>query len=833
MRDLWNVDADFKIITPCLMITLEPKVPNIPLQLTNRFFLWLILVGALLTTVGCSPTRKLSEDEFLLVKNQVKNPNKEIDTDDLKSLIRQKPNRKILGFFRFHLQVYNLVDKEKVRIRAQELDAKNEKRNARRIAKGKGPKERRRSFREWLMEIGEEPAVLDTSITEQSRKQLEIYLNSKGYFHGHVSDTTIYGKRKKTKVVYQLDPGIPYLIRGLTYDIDDPKIHRWIIPNNEKSLLIKPGMTYDTDVLQKERERITRSMRSNGFYAFTDDMIRIEADSAFGDRTVDLRLYLRSDTTGAAGEAVQKAFEEYRIGTVYIYSQFDPTVDQGATQDTMIYNGYHLIFDKKFKHRPEVLMSKIFLKTGEIYRVRKAELTYQQLSGLRAFRYVNIAFKERVDPDGYHLLDTYIQLSPGLKQSYGVELQGTNTAGNLGIFGSFVYRNKNLTRGAEILEFKVNAGLESQIVTEGVEGNVIAKGLPFNTLEIGPQINLRIPKFLVPFGSKRLSNYADPNTIFSISYNYQQRPDYTRSIFTGAYGYSWRQNQFKFHELNPFEVNFVNIYNEDPVFTARIDALSDPLLRNSYRPHATTTTNYSFTFSNQRVGKNVDFSYLKVELESAGNVLRGIMSAAKAPQDDQGNYSVFNVPFAQYLKYEIDFRRYFIFNKRSEFVFRIQHGMGYPLENLGVLPFESSFFGGGANSIRGWNARTIGPGSLSENDTANLSDQFGDIKIEVNLEYRFDIYRWFEGAIFADAGNIWLVNEDASRPGGQFKFNSFIREFGVSFGAGLRLDFSFFVIRLDYGIPAYDPAQSQGQRWIIGTPRRKQGVFNLGIGYPF
>jgi hypothetical protein len=277
-----------------------------------------------------------------------------------------------------------------------------------------------------------------------------------------------------------------------------------------------------------------------------------------------------------------------------------------------------------------------------------------------------------------------------LKQSYGLELQGTNTAGNLGVSGSFVYRNKNLTRGAEILEFKLNAGLESQIVTQGVERQTIA-GI-FNTLEVGPQINLRIPKFLLPFKSNRLSQYADPNTIFSIAYNYQQRPDYTRSIFNGAFGYSWRQNQFKFHELNPVEVNFVNIYNEDPVFKARIDALSDPLLRNSYRPHATTTSNYSFTFSNQRLKKQVDFSYLKVELESAGNVLRSIMAASNAEKDELGNYRVFDVPFAQYLKYDIDFRHYIVLNKRSQLVFRIQHGMGYPLKNLGVLPFESSFF---------------------------------------------------------------------------------------------------------------------------------------------
>lgn len=790
-----------------------------------------MMVGAFLSS--CSPTRKLAEDEYLLVKNSVKIAERKhsIDTDELSGLIRQKPNRRILGFFRFHLQVHNLVNEEKVARRALELEAKNDRRNARRLAKGKDPKDRRRSFGEWLMDIGEEPTILDTGITENSREQLEIYMRSKGYFRALVTDTTVY-KKKKAKVVYNIEPGLPYRVRRLVYDIPDLDLRRWILPLSERARIIKSGEPYDTDVLQSERERITRSMRSNGYYAFTDDMVRVEADSSVGNRAVDLRLYLKSDTSGLAGQAVKKAYQEYRIGKVYIHTNYDPKAESALDTDTMIYNGYHLIYKKKFKHRPEVLLSKVFLRTGEIYRIRRAELTYQQLSGLRAFRYINITYQERTDDEGYHLLDTYIQLSPALRQNYAFELEGTNSAGNLGINGSFRYQNKNISRGAEILEFRLTAGLESQVITQGVDNQNIG-GLPFNTMEIGPEINLQFPKFLVPFKWKKLSEYANPKSRISVSYNYQQRPDYTRSILNTSFGYSWRENQFKYHELNPFEVNFVNIYNQDPDFLRRIEGLDDQLLQNSFRPHATTTTNYQFLYNNQRINKLQDFSYLKVKLESSGNVLRGIMAASNAKKDTLGNYRILGVPFAQYLKYDIDFRRYVIFNERSELVLRVQHGLGYPLLNLGVLPFESSFFGGGANGIRGWSARSLGPGSLAESDSVSLIDQFGDMKIEFNVEYRFDIYRWFEGAVFVDAGNIWLVKRDAGRPGGLFEFKDFLTEFAVAGGLGLRLDFSFFVIRLDTGIKLHNPAKPKGDRWIRSLSESDIINFNLGIGYPF
>jgi hypothetical protein len=373
--------------------------------------------------------------------------------------------------------------------------------------------------------------------------------------------------------------------------------------------------------------------------------------------------------------------------------------------------------------------------------------------------------------------------------------------------------------------------MEAQVTARDIDNENLNEVLPFNTLEINPEISLVIPEFLVPFKVHRITRYGNPKTIISVSYNFQQRPDYTRTIFNAKFGYKWAQSQFARHFLNPLEVNFVNIYNEDAAFIERLNNLQDKLLLNTFSPHLITTTNYTYIFNNQRVNKKENFSYFKARLESSGNILRGIMAAAQAVKDTNGSYRIFDIPFSQYLKYELDYRRYWQLNEHSQLVFRANQGLGYPLYNLGVLPFESSFFGGGTNGIRAWTARSLGPGSLP--DSLNVYDQFGDIKLEFNLEYRFDIYRWFKGALFADAGNIWLIKKDDDRPGGQFQFKDFYKELAVGAGLGIRLDFSFFIIRFDMAFPIHDPGRPLNDRWAVKYFTTKDINYNLGIGYPF
>ncbi len=793
---------------------------------------WFLLLALALFAASCSPTRKQSDGQFLLTKNVIDNDSKEVSKSDLESYLRQKPNRKIFGFYRFHLQVYNLVNQQKLEERVVVLKKKNEKRNLRRKAKGKDPKERRRSFWEWLEEIGEEPVIYDEMVASQSADQLEIYLRGKGHFKAEVSDTVLFNpKRKKAKVVYHISTQPAYKVRKLKYDIEDARLARLARPVRGRNRILKEGMNYDVEKFQEERERIVRNLKSNGYYAFADDYIRFEVDTNLGSNEADVSITIIDPEIRDTAKVKEPGHQVYKIRNIYVQTDYNPKLRESVVYDTLVYNGVHFVYKDKFGHRPEMLLDKFFFKTGDLYRIKRGELTYRYLSSLRAYKFINISYDEDIDEDGSHVLDVKMNLTPALRQGFGFELQGTNTEGNLGISGSFSYKNKNLFRGAEILQFRISGGLESQVVANNIQNENINGVLPFNTIEVNPEISLTFPKMLVPFRPLRIVRYGDPKTIISVGYNFQQRPDYTRTIFNAKFGYTWMQNQFARHYLNPLEVNFVNIYNQAPAFIERLNNLRDKLLVNTFSPHLTTTTNYTYIFSNQRVNKKGNFSYFKARLESSGNLLRGIMALAQAEKDTNNSYRIFNIPFSQYLKYEVDYRKYWQTTNFSQLVFRVNQGLGYPLLNLGVLPFESAFFGGGANGIRAWSARSLGPGSLP--DSLNLQDQFGDIKLELNLEYRFDIYRWFKGALFADAGNVWLIKKDEDRPGGLFQFKDFYKEFALGAGVGIRLDFSFFVIRFDVATPIHDPGRPENDRWTIKYFKWSDVNLNLGIGYPF
>lgn len=808
-----------------------PKGLNLLELSALQRYLPLLCCGLMLLASACSPTRRLGENEYLLVKNKVDNDSKLVSKSSLEGFVRQRPNRKILGFYRFHLQVYNLVNPEKLEASVVRLTEKNEARNARREAKGKEPKERGRSFWEWLRDVGEEPVIYDALMATKSSEQLRTFLMGKGHFNAVVTDSvSIDSEKKRARAYYTVRSGTPYRVRNLEYDITDSGLKGLVKPETGRGRTVKPGMNYDVEKFQKERERIDRLLKLNGYYAFSEGYVRFTADSALGSHEVDMTLRIEEPVRRDTALVKSKEHQTYNIRNIYVMTDYDPKRPH-ASKDTLFYNGIYFITDGKFKHRPEMLYDKLFFSEGDLYRVRRSELTYQYLSGLRAFRLINVFFRDLIEPDGSHVLDCYIQLSPSLRQTYAIEAQGTNTEGNPGLSASVSYQNRNLFRGAEILELKVGGGIETQVVQQDVANRTIWKGLPFNTLEFSPELSLTIPKFIAPFKTDRILRYGNPRSIITLAYNFQQRPDYTRTIVTGRFGYQWAQNLNMQHRFNPLEINFVNIYNEDPLFVQRIESLRDELLRNSYRPHLTTTTNYTFIYSGQKLNRRENFSYVRLKLESSGNLLRGVFAAAQAEKDTTGSYTIFDIPFAQYLKYEIDFRRYLMVNNFSQVVLRAYHGLAYPLLNLGAVPFESSFFAGGANGIRAWPVRSLGPGSLP--DSLNLRDQFADIKLEFNIEYRFDIYRWFKGAIFADAGNIWLVKPDIDRPNSNFDFTRFYKEIALGIGVGLRLDFNFFVIRLDLAKPVHDPRYREGQRWVIDDFKDSPVNVNIGIGYPF
>lgn len=763
----------------------------------------------------------------------------------MEGYIRQKPNRKILGVFRFHLQAYNA---------------------------GKNKKEGK--FSNWLMNtVGEEPVILDKFLTNSTERQFEIYLANRGYFNAEVTDTVEYKKKrklwhmiqymvgardtipykrkKKATVEYTIHPNEPYKLGNIKYSIKDSKLEGIVKSKLSNTSLLKSGMQYDSDAMQKERERITARLKNMGYFHFAKEYIFFEADSSVGGKQVDITMYIKNVPVKTTdGDTIaDKPHEVYYLNNIYINTDYSARQRNTIRQDTLIHDNVTFTYKGKMKYKPETILGAVFFNketsdTLLLYEERHRERTYQYLSGLRAFRYINIEFKETGVKNGKNILDCYIQLSPSPKQSFSFEAKGTHTSGNYGVAGAVTFQNKNAFRGAERFEIQLAGGLEiQQLLVPSTEDENIINNVPFNTIEMAPEMRLTVPRLVTPFFKIRgLPKIFNKETRFSLSYNFQQRPDFTRSIITGSYGYEGQLTRISRLIFNPVEVNAVNVYNEASTFIEKLDALNNQLLKRSFEPHLTTVTNASYVFSNQSIKrKNENFTYVRIKGELSGNLLRGIFNMVGAEKDTFGSYTIGGIPFAQYWKIESDYRRYWVMNERSMLVGRVMVGAAFPLDNLQVLPFESSFIAGGANDVRAWRNRELGPGSLDTDAKKNL-DQFGDAKLELNLEYRFDIYKWIKGAFFADAGNIWLVKKDESRPNAHFEINRFYKELGVGVGSGLRLDFNFFVIRTDAAIKLYDPSQPEynlddptrnNPRWRLPKWQFQQMILNLGIGYPF
>ncbi|HET8963907.1 MAG TPA: BamA/TamA family outer membrane protein [Chitinophagales bacterium] len=807
---------------------------------------------------SCNPTRKLKDGEHFLVNNIVLDKDTKLDKKDMEVYIKQKPNRKIFGFIRFHLWLHNLVNEQRLAQKQLTQSKKLERRNEKRISKGKKPiTGRRQLLGEWLLEIGEPPVVYDSLLSKKSASQIKLYLNSKGYFISHVKDSVHYRGNKRADVFYKIKAAAPYTINSLSYVIPDELVKYYVFADTVHSV-IKRGSNYDVDVLQKERERITALLNNEGYYLFTKDYIQYKIDTSNTHNKVNITMNIRNYTEKYAASSdslIQKPHPRFYINHVYINPDFVPKKFDTMQKDTMEVNGYYILHKDRLRYKRRVLLNAIFIRKGELYQADNTQDTYKRLSELKAFKSIDIHF-EKISEDH---LDCFIQLSPILKQSFTIEAQGKNTSGNLGAELGIVYQNRNVFRGAEVLELKLKGGVEAQ-PTSNINGDANTQNnigdlsnpvKQFNSIEIGPEANLYIPRFLLPFRIK-FSKQSNPKTIFTCSYMYQRRPDYTRYITNLSFAYTWKETAKKRHTISPLVINFVKV-SLSPAFNVYLaEKVYDPYIRNSFSNHLSTSTRYSFVFNEQDIKKLANFPFLKINAESSGNLLRGFYNAANKiephtfEKDASGRYLLAGIPFSQYLRTDIDYRYYFNSNEINKVVFRIAAGIGLPLVNFPSLPYERCFFSGGSNGIRAWRSRTLGPGSYSDVEQTGYN-QFGDGQLEGNAEYRFKLFKFLHGAVFIDAGNNWLRRPDPTRPNGDFKLNRFYKEIAIGTGIGVRGDFNFFILRFDIGVKVRDPQFDESNRWVIEhwfDQRWKRdyrskhsggyfNVFNIGIGYPF
>ncbi len=819
--------------------------------LTQSSYIKLLFTALLpLLFYACNPAKKLSKAEYLLNKNFIFDKDTKIDKNDFETYIKQKPNRKILGVFRFHLWLHNMANENKIKRKRILHDNKLADKNAKRVAKGKKEKKSERAlFGEWLLEISEPPVIFDSSLMQKSAKQIKLFLNSKGYFINSVSDSIHYKRRKKVDVYYNIKVSAPYTFNQLFYKIPDDQLKYYVFSDSTNSLILK-GNNYDVDVIQKERDRVTAQLNNNGYFLFTKDYIYFEIDTTIGSRKVNITMGIKNfarkfnDYSDSIVEAPHKRFF---INNIYIQPDFISKKADDVHKDTLLVEGYNIVHKEKLRYKTKVLLDAVFIRQGELYQLKNVDDTYKRLSELKAFKSISINFTQT---PGSTNLDCILLLSPILKQSFTVETEGTNRSGQLGVSGSIVFQNRNLFKGAEVFELRLKGGTEAQRPLNQNTDNKTTNVQTFNTVQFGPEINIYFPRFLMPFGVKNTKK-SNPKTIFTSALNYERRPDYIRSILNFSLGYTWKENAKIHHAFSPLVINMVKV-GLQPDFENYLNSLNNKFIKNSFSNHLSTSTRYTYTYDEQDLKKQKNFSFFKLNAESSGNILKGAYDLANSIHantfaKEEGSYTLLNVAYSQYLRVDADYRFYYNKNEINKIVFRIAAGMGKPFANFPSLPFERSFFSGGANGIRAWQSRTLGPGS-SSNNTFSF-DQIGDGQLEGNVELRLKLFKIINGAIFIDGGNTWLRQPDPSRVGGDFQFNRFYKEIAIGTGVGIRADFSFFIIRFDLGIKARDPQFEESKRWVLQhlfDSSWKQDYrgshsdnkynflgFNIGIGYPF
>jgi outer membrane protein assembly factor BamA len=724
--------------------------------------------------------------------------------------------------------------------------------------------------------VGEAPVVLDSTKIRRSRENISNYLFKMGYFNCEVRDSIAYRKKGNKTIQDQLEVFFivnlnePYRIRNINLDISDNRLRNQI-QNNFSASFIKQGELLDFNKLDQERDRITTFLKDRGYHFFNKEYIYFNVDSFGLKHQVDVTLGVKNmlkPSTVYPDSLVEVPHQRYLIANVYINTDYDPALaiakkeirndvydtlipeQEGTTgaQFLFVYNRYHGV-----KFKPDAILENVFIMPAMNYRSKDVDATFRKLGSLGVFRTINIKFEINPNDPTETSLNCIINLIPSYRQNFSLESNGTNRGGNLGISGSFTYRNKNAFRGAELFRFTMAGGIEAQQVLANEDESIVGEGTTvsnlgflssFNTLEFGPEVSLSFPKFMVPFKTRRFDKYTTPHTTFGATFNYQQRPDFRRTIQDINFAYEWtsKDSTKKFY-LSPSKVSAVKIFPTDS-FTARLETINDQFLLNSYRDHFIIGNQFSLThtnFKSTRPFKN--YFYLKLGLEQSGNLLRLGYRLTGLPEDSTGK--IFGIQFAHFVKADVDFRFNQPLNKVSKIVYRLAGGIGLPQKNFNQsLPFEKSFFVGGANGLRGWKARTLGPGSYMP---AQLTfDKIGDIYMEGNLEYRFDLVGFVKMAMFVDAGNIWTLRPNSAREGSQISPN-FYKEIAMDGGLGLRLDLDFFVLRLDFAIPLKEPGLMEGERWIFqektnsnvwlnnngGSDYRAKVNMNIGIGYPF
>lgn len=658
-------------------------------------------------------------------------------------------------------------------------------------------KEKPKLFSLFRNPFSRKPVIYDTLQARLSCQDLMTAMQNEGYMNAGVSLYTE-TKGKKLKATYLLHPGQPFLIGKVNYDIQDEGIQQLLHLDQTDNQQIKPGMRFTVETLDNERKRIAGLLSDNGYFRFNKDFIHFTADTVMGRKDIALTLQLRKYKPNNNSPEVDHT--RYLIRDVLFQSNDSDRI--------------HL--------RKQVLLNATAIKAGRPYDASALQRTYNNFARLQAVKYTNIKFAEVPDTN---LLDCHIQISTNKPSTISFQPEGTNTAGDLGAAASITYTNRNLFHGSEQLSIEFRGAYEAITGLEGYQDQ--------NYTEFSVETKLVFPRFLAPFLSKSFRRRQTASSEWAVSWNFQNRPEFHRRVFSSAWRYRWSEPK---HHLNyRFDLLDLNyVYMPWISSTFKRDYLDNAENRNAILRY-----NYEDIFI-MKAGFTVSYTdgvdAVRANFESAGNLLNGVSKGFGFKTNSQGQHTLFNIAYAQYVKLDFDYTHLFQFDKRNALALHAGLGVAYPYGNSTVLPFEKRYFSGGANSVRGWSVRELGPGKFKGTDgRIDFINQTGDVKLDLNAEYRSSLFWKLQGALFIDAGNIWTLRNYAEQPGGQFKFTEFYKQIAASYGMGLRLNFDYFILRFDVGMKAVNPAyESEKEHWSIFHPKLSRDFdFHFAVGLPF
>ena len=742
---------------------------------------------------SCSVNKFIPEDQYLLDKVHIVSDTKEVQPSSFNSYIRQNPNAKWFSLVKVPMHIYCLSGKDSTS-----------------------------GFNRFLRKLGDAPVIYDAAISEKSKQEIQKAVRNMGYMRAEVQlDTLI--KKNKLEVSYRIKAGKPYTIHHIAYHIDDLMIQDFIEKDSASSLL-KAGMPFDVVALDQERQRITKLLQNNGYYKFNKDFIVYQADTIKDSYQVELTMKLLPFQLKK--EDTPTRHQQYTIRNVNFLTDGDPS-------DTVSYKGLQFLFNDKPYIRPNTLANFNYIQPKGLYKEQDVQNTYTSMGRLRALKYTNIRFDEVMQNDSA-MLDANLLLTKGKNQSLSFEIEGTNSAGDLGAAASMTFQHRNLFKGSETFTVKVRGAYEAITgLQEGYEND--------DYKEYGIETSLNFPEFKFPFLSSDYKRRIRATSEVGIDFNSQKRPEFTRTLASASWGYRWVDGKSSQHRFDLLDVSYIYVPWKSDNFRAYLENLTDrnSILIKSYEDQLIVRMGYSYTYNSAKdktLTSNKRNSYsIRVNLEEAGNLLYlGSKAIHSAPKADKG-YEIANIPFAQYVKGDFDFAQNWYIDKRNSFVFHIGMGIAYPYGNSQILPFEKRYFSGGPNSVRGWSVRSLGPGSYRGADgNMNYINHSGDIKLDINLEYRTHLFWKFNGAAFIDAGNIWNIRHYEGQEEGTFRFNRFYKQLAMAYGLGLRFDLDYLIIRFDGGMKAINPMRTGKDKYPFLRPNfSRDFAFHFAVGYPF